>query len=56
VAGLDFRRIEDIIDEILVGDGSDPHFIVTTSDETLAEAFEFAHIFNPEEMVQIVEV
>jgi hypothetical protein len=58
VAGLDCDRIEDIIDEILIGDGSDPHFIVTTSHKTVEEAIEFARIStgNSEGKMQVVEV
>jgi hypothetical protein len=45
VVGEDCARIEDIIDELVVGDGSDEsRFILTSShpDESLSEAVEFA--------------
>lgn len=45
VVGHDCSRVEDIIDEILVGDGTrKPCFVLTSSHpgETLAQAVEFA--------------
>ncbi|MFZ6799534.1 DUF7684 family protein [Undibacterium sp. Di24W] len=44
VAGQDCSKIEDIIDEIAVGDGSNPRFILTTShpQESLENVIEFA--------------
>lgn len=45
VVGPDCARVEDLIDELLVGDGSqEPHFMLTTSHpgESLAEAVAFA--------------
>jgi hypothetical protein len=61
VVGKDASRIEDIIDEIVVGDGSDDsRFILTSSheSETLEEALEFARMLTGEYAgeVQLVEV
>lgn len=43
--GAGAREIEDEIDRIVVGDGGAPErFIVTTSDDTIEEAREFAGI------------
>jgi hypothetical protein len=44
VVGTDCARIEEIIDELCVGDGSNPHFMLTSShpDESLEEAIHFA--------------
>ena len=44
VAGQDCSKIENIIDEIAVGDGSSPRFVLTTShpDESLEDVIEFA--------------
>lgn len=45
VIGYDCQRVEDVIDELVVGDGSDAsRFIVTTShpDETLDKVVAFA--------------
>ena len=45
VVGVTSRQIEDTIDEIIVGDGSDPtRFIVTSShpEQSIDEAIEFA--------------
>jgi hypothetical protein len=45
VAGADCARVEDIIDEIVVGDGSDDTRVVLTSshpDESVEEVVEFA--------------
>jgi hypothetical protein len=61
VAGPDARSIEDLIDEIIVGDGSDPRrHILTASHPTqsLAEAVAFASGLTGEFAgeVQIVEV
>lgn len=41
VVGVDAARIEDVIDELCVGDGSNPHFMLTAShgaDESLQDA------------------
>jgi hypothetical protein len=49
VAGKDCARIEEIIDELVVGDGSDEgRFILTSSHESLEEAVEFASSLNDE--------
>src|SRR5438128_2019662 len=45
VIGNDCRRVEDVIDELVVGDGTDPNrFLTTTShpDESLEEVKAFA--------------
>jgi hypothetical protein len=61
VVGKDCAKVEDIIDEIIVGDGSDPsRFLVTTSHvgESLDEVVEFAKpwvVVEPGE-VQVVEI
>jgi len=45
IGGDGSRELEDQIDWMLVGDGSDPsRFIVTTAHETIEEAREFAAI------------
>jgi hypothetical protein len=61
VVGEDCARIEDIIDELVVGDGSDEsRFILTSShpDESLSEAVEFALSLRAEYAgeVQIVQL
>ena len=61
VVGVDASRVEDIIDEIVVGFGDDPdRFILTSSheNETLAQAIEFARSLSSEYSgeVQVVEV
>jgi hypothetical protein len=51
VVGGDCQRVEDIIDELVVGDGSDEsRFILTSShpDESLREALEFARSLSGE--------
>jgi hypothetical protein len=51
VTGEGCERIEDIIDEIVVGDGSDPgRFVVTTAhaDEPLEDVLEFAKLWVTE--------
>jgi hypothetical protein len=49
VAGKDCARIEEIIDELVVGDGSDEgRFILTCSHESLEEALAFASSLNDE--------
>jgi hypothetical protein len=45
VAGIDCAKVEDIIDEIVVGDGKDEHRFILTSahpDESLEEVISFA--------------
>jgi hypothetical protein len=61
VVGRNASRIEDMVDEAVVGDGSDDsRFLLTSSheDETLDEAVEFARSLSSEygQGVQIVEV
>ena len=61
VEGNDCARIEDIIDELVVGDGSDDSRLILTSshpDETLDEAIEFARCLTGEYAgdVEIVEL
>ena len=61
VIGRDCAKVEDIIDELIVGDGSNPErFIVTTSHpgESLQDVVEFAELFStdPAGKVQIVEL
>jgi hypothetical protein len=61
VVGEDCARIEDIIDELVVEDGSDEsRFILTSShpDESLSEAVEFALSLRAEYAgeVQVVQL
>ena len=61
VVGEGAARIEDIIDELVVGDGSDDtRFVTTTShlNETVEEVLEFAGLWNDErnQPVQIVNL
>ncbi|SDN34183.1 hypothetical protein [Afipia sp. GAS231] len=61
VVGEGAARIEDIIDELVVGDGSDrERFVATTShsNETVEEVLEFAGIWTDEQNrpVQIVRL
>jgi hypothetical protein len=62
VVGKDCALVEDIIDEIVVGDGSqDDRFILTSShpDESIEEAIEFANSLTGEEFqgeTQLVEL
>ena len=61
VVGVDASRVEDIIDEIVVGDGTNTErFILTSSHEnaSLNEALEFARSLTGEYAgeVQVVEV
>ena len=61
VVGVEASFVEDLIDEIVVGDGSDPNrFILTSSheDDSLEEALEFARSLSGEYAgeVQLVEV
>jgi hypothetical protein len=59
VVGKEASKIEEIIDELCVGDGSHPYFILTSShpEETLDEAVEFANslVLEYEGATQIVE-
>ena len=61
VVGRDCEKVEDIIDELVVGDGSKPgRFILTSShpDESLADAVEFAESLSDDfsGKVQVVEL
>lgn len=59
VAGKDRAKIEDIIDELIVGDGNDPGRIInTTSHDSLEEAIEFAESWTTDVLgeVQVVEL
>ena len=61
VPGVDAAHVEDLIDELVVGDGSDPdRFILTSNheDTSLDEAVEFARNLTGEYAggVQIVDV
>jgi hypothetical protein len=61
VVGEDCSRVEDIIDELVGGDGSDEsRFILTSAHpgETLEQALEFAHSLSGEYEgeVQLVEL
>ena len=50
VVGDDCRRVEDVIDELVVGDGSDrKRFLLTSSHpgETISEVREFAEVCDP---------
>jgi hypothetical protein len=58
IVGEGARKIENLIDKLVVGDGSDrSRFICTTShpDETVEEVMEFARSWN-EELDQPVEL
>ncbi|MDT0605376.1 DUF7684 family protein [Thalassotalea castellviae] len=48
VVGVDCEKWEDIIDELAVGDGSNPKFVTTTShpDESIDEVIEFANMLS----------
>lgn len=61
VVGQDCEKIEDIIDELAVGDGTrEPYSLLTSSHpgETPAEAIEFAEALTGEYagVVQVIEV
>ena len=59
VAGKDRAKVEDIIDELIVGDGSDPsRFINTTSHDSVEDALEFAGSWPTDALseVQLVEL
>jgi hypothetical protein len=61
VVGRDAAHVEDLVDEIVVGDGSDKErFILTSSHpgESLRDTLEFAQTFTDEygDEVQVVEV
>jgi hypothetical protein len=61
VVGQDCTTVEDIIDELVVGDGTrEPYFMLTSSHpgETVAEAVEFAQSLTEEYAgdVHVIEV
>jgi hypothetical protein len=60
VVGEDCSRVEDVIDELVVGDGSKERFLLTSShpDESVEEALEFARMLSDEYSgeVQLVEL
>ena len=61
VVGGDCERVEDIVDELVVGDGSDQTRSLLTSShagQTVGEAIEFAHSLSGEYggEVQVVEL
>jgi hypothetical protein len=55
VVGVDAAKLEDIADDVAVGDGSDPYFLLTTSHpgETLALFVEFAELLSLEHDVPV---
>jgi hypothetical protein len=59
VAGKDHAKVEDIIDELIVGYGTDPtRFFNTTNHDSLQEALEFANSWTSDGLgeVQVVEL
>ncbi len=57
VTGKDASKVEDIVDELVVGNGDDPsRFLVTTNHKSLDDAVEFAKAWKGESdgKVQIV--
>jgi hypothetical protein len=58
VAGKNAEEVHDVIDELVVGDGSDTsRFIVTTFHETSEEAMEFAQISEPhDQSIELVKL
>jgi hypothetical protein len=50
VVGQDAAQLEDVIDELCLGDGSSPYFMLTSShpDESLQDAIEFAEPLSGE--------
>ena len=59
VVGPDCARVEDLIDNIIVGDGSDPsRFVCTTShpDETFHDAMDFAEGWEMERGDPVEEI
>lgn len=59
VVGPDCARLEDTIDEIIVGDGSDPsRFVCTTShpDESFRDVMDFAECWEMERGDPVEEV
>lgn len=59
IVGRDAERLEDVVDDVAVGDGSHARFVLRSSHpgETLAEAVAFAEILTGEHArsVEIVE-
>jgi hypothetical protein len=59
VVGVEAEKLESIVDELCGGDGSDPHFMLTTSHphESLAGAISFANMLTGEYSgpVQVVD-
>jgi len=58
VVGVDASRLEDIVDELCIGDGSAPYELLTSShtDESLQEVIDFANslsLFTGD--VQVIE-
>jgi len=61
VVGTGASKIDDIIDDIVVGDGSDPGRYITTSfheDATIEEVLEFARMWkvDRDQAVQLVKL
>jgi hypothetical protein len=58
--GKDCAKVEEIIDELCVGDGSKPYYMLTSShpDESLEDAIEFAESLTGEHAgpVEVVEL
>jgi hypothetical protein len=51
IVGVDAAQIEDIIDDLCIGDGSEPYFMLTAShsaEETLEDAVIFAETLSDE--------
>jgi hypothetical protein len=59
VVGVDAARLEDIVDELCIGDGTEPYFMLTASHagESLSDAVALANILTGEYAgpVQVVE-
>lgn len=59
IVGKDAARLEDVVDDVAIGDGSHARFVLSSSHpgETLAEAVAFAEILTGEHAgpVEIVE-
>lgn len=59
VVGQDAAQLEDVIDELWIGNGSSPYFMLTSSHpgESLQDAIEFAELLSGEfsELVRVVE-
>jgi hypothetical protein len=59
IVGKDRSKVEDIIDELIVGDGSDvSRFFVTSNHDSLDEAIAFAEVWPSDEssQVQMIEL